>query len=212
MFDDVTIRVADRYASVAFYSTVLATLGIQRTGADAEFTRWGGFSVAAAGEGRPPTRGLHLGFVAPSREHVDAFWRAGVGAGHRDDGSPGPRPQYRPEYYGAFLLDPDGNSAEAVHHDVLREGGPIDHVWIRVADVPAATRCYEAIAPDAGFTVGSADAERAWFRGPTTGSFSLVAGEPTENVDIVFGTGGDVSLHVFHRSDSTVEVVHHERK
>ena len=59
------------------------------------------------------TRRLHIGFAAPSREHVDAFWRAGTEAGYQDDGAPGPRPQYHADYYGAFLLDPDGNSAEA---------------------------------------------------------------------------------------------------
>ena len=54
--------------------------------------------------------------MTPSRAHVDEFWRAGTEAGYRDDGAPGPRPQYSPDYYGGFLLDPDGNSAEAVHH------------------------------------------------------------------------------------------------
>ena len=60
------------------------------------------------------TRGLHVGFRAPSREAVDAFWQAGIDAGYRDDGAPGPRTAYGPDYYGGFLLDPDGNSAEAV--------------------------------------------------------------------------------------------------
>ena len=63
-----------------------------------------------------PTRGLHIGFSAPTREHVDAFWQAGVDAGYRDDGAPGPRPEYGPTTTARFLLDPDGNSAEAVHH------------------------------------------------------------------------------------------------
>ena len=58
---------------------------------------------------------------APTREHVHAFWQAGVDAGYRDDGEPGPRPQYRPDYYagyyGAFVLDPDGNNIELVFHD-----------------------------------------------------------------------------------------------
>src|SRR5215210_8344131 len=57
-----------------------------------------------------------IGFVAPSRPEVDEFWRVGTAAGHPDDGAPGARPQYRPDCYGAFLLDPDGNSVEAVHH------------------------------------------------------------------------------------------------
>ena len=61
------------------------------------------------------TRGLHIGFRARDRAQVDAFWQAGIDAGHADDGAPGPRTQYGPDYYGASLLDPDGNSVEAVH-------------------------------------------------------------------------------------------------
>jgi hypothetical protein len=97
------------------------------------------------------TRRLHIGFGASSREHVEAFWRAGTDAGHRDDGAPGPRPEYRDDYYGSFLLDPDGNSVEAVHHGDIRPPGHIDHLWIRVADVAAARRFYELIAPYAGY-------------------------------------------------------------
>src|SRR3954470_6227352 len=101
MFDHVTIRVADRAASQRFYETVLATLGIELTYSDASFAEWDEFSIKD-GE---PTRRLQLGFAAPSRAHVDAFWRAGVDAGYTDDGAPGLRPQYRDDYYGAFLLD-----------------------------------------------------------------------------------------------------------
>lgn len=64
---------------------------------------------------------------------MDAFWRAGIDAGYRDDGAPGPRPVYGPDYYGGFLLDPDGNSAEAVHTE--REDrvpdGCVDQVYPR---------------------------------------------------------------------------------
>jgi hypothetical protein len=73
--------------------------------------------LARAGKRRKVvTRRLHIAFVAPSRAGVDEFWRAGTSAGYRDDGRPGARPQYSAGYYGAFLLDPDGNSTEAVHH------------------------------------------------------------------------------------------------
>ena len=81
---------------------------------------------------------------------VDEFWRAGIEAGYPDDGAPGWRPQYREDYYGSFLLDPDGNSVEAVHHGAMRGHG-IDHLWIRVADVAAAKSFYEVVAPFAGF-------------------------------------------------------------
>ena len=68
-------------------------------------------------DGEPVTRRLHVAFYAPTHALVDAFHRAGVEAGYTNDGEPGPRPQYSPEYYGAFLLDPDGNSIEAVYTD-----------------------------------------------------------------------------------------------
>ena len=130
------------------------------------------------------TRRLHIAFVAPSREHVDEFWRVGIAAGYRDDGEPGPRPQYRDDYYGSFLLDPDGNSAEAVHHGAMRGSG-VDHLWIRVADVAAAKRFYETIAPYAGIRLKYDAPERAQFVGESA-SFSVVAGEPTENVHMAF--------------------------
>ena len=60
-----------------------------------------------ASDERPVTTGLHIGFVAPSRAHVDAFWHAGRAGGLRDAGAPGERPDYKPDYDGAFLLDPD---------------------------------------------------------------------------------------------------------
>jgi len=128
VFDHVTIRVSDRAASQGFYDTVLLPLGIETTYSDGRFAEWDDFSLAAADEDNPMTRGLHIGFGAPSREHVERFWRAGIDAGHRDDGAPGPRPEYGEDYFGAFLLDPDANSAEAVHHDGVRAPGHIDHL------------------------------------------------------------------------------------
>ena len=77
-----TIRASDRAASERFYETVLATLGIEKTNANAEFAEWDDFSVAAASADRPATRRLHIGFAAPSRTHVDEFWRTGTAAGY----------------------------------------------------------------------------------------------------------------------------------
>jgi hypothetical protein len=88
---------------------------------------WDDFSLAGAEDANPVTRGLHIGFGAPSRADVDRFWQAGTEAGFRDDGSPGPRSEYREDYYGAFLLDPDGNGAETVHHGAIRGPEHIDH-------------------------------------------------------------------------------------
>src|ERR1700755_1208110 len=88
----------------------------------------------------------------------DAFWRAGADAGYCSDGEPGPRPQYTPEYYGAFLLDPDGNSVEAVHRPGRTETGPqIDHVWRGVADLGASRRFYETIASVLDLRIGEGD-------------------------------------------------------
>jgi catechol 2,3-dioxygenase-like lactoylglutathione lyase family enzyme len=200
VFDHVTIRASDRDASVRFYETVLRTLGTEPTHVDDDFPEWDDFSIAAADGDHPPTRGLHLGFVAPSREHVDAFWRAGTEAGYRDDGEPGPRPQYRDDYYGSFLLDPDGNSAEAVHHGAMRKDGVIDHLWIRVPDVDAAKRFYEAIAPHARLRLRHETPEFVHIAG-TTGSFSLVAGDAvTEHVHMAFPADDDATVNAFHRT------------
>ncbi len=199
MFDHVTIRVSDRSASEDFYNKVLATLGIDETYRTRWFSEWQDFSLTGAYEERPVTRRLHVGFVAPTREQVDQFWRAGTAAGYTDDGEPGVRREYGDDYYGAFLLDPDGNSAEAVHHGTLRSGGIIDHVWIRVADVAPAKRFYETIAPHAGLRIDRDTPERVQFVG-TSGSFSLVSGSPTENLHIAFPADDDVTVQRFHEA------------
>lgn len=200
MFDHVTIRVAGREASERFYVTVLAALGSEQTYTGEHFAEWGDFSLAAATAESPVTTGLHIGFRAASREDVDAFWRAGVEAGYRDDGAPGPRPQYRDDYYGAFLIDPDGRSAEAVHHGAMRGRGTIDHLWIRVPDLGAATRFYETIGPYAGIHVGSRLAGRTLLTGgPGTGSFSVVDdGEPARNVHLLFPAAENAVVDAFH--------------
>jgi catechol 2,3-dioxygenase-like lactoylglutathione lyase family enzyme len=199
MFDHVTIRVADRTASELFYNTVLRLLGIDESYRTGTFSEWQDFSLTAADEANPPTRRLHVAFAAPSRSQVDGFWEAGTAAGYDDDGPPGPRPAYRQDYYGAFLLDPDGNSAEAVHHGALRRGGIIDHLWIRVADIPAAKTFYETIAPPAGLRLSDDTADRVEFAG-TSGSFSLVAGTPTEHLHIAFPTDDDAEVRRFHQA------------
>jgi catechol 2,3-dioxygenase-like lactoylglutathione lyase family enzyme len=177
VFLRVTIRVADLGASERLYDTVLPTLGLDREGSE--------FSLEAQDGAHPVTRGLHIGFRAPSRAEVDEFWRAGTAAGYPDDGAPGPRPQYTPDYYGSFLLDPDGNSIEAVHHSAMRGEGAIDHLWIRVADVDASKRFYADIAAHAGFRLVDEAPARARFAGEG-GSFTLLAGRPTENVHMAF--------------------------
>jgi catechol 2,3-dioxygenase-like lactoylglutathione lyase family enzyme len=198
MFDHVTIRVSDRVASERFYDTVLRTLGVDQSYRTRTFSEWQDFILTGADSENPVTRGLHIGFVAPDRARVDHFWHAGVDAGYRDDGRPGPRPEYGEDYYGGFLLDPDGNSAEACHHDNLRrDGGIVDHLWIRVAHLGVAAAFYETIAPHAGLRRGSDTPDRVQFRG-ASGSFSLVPGPPTEHLHMAFGTEDDGDVIRFH--------------
>ena len=114
--DHVTLRVSDFAASRRFYSTVLAPLGSELGWDDDDrLAEWGDFSIAH--DGKPVARNVHVAFAAASRAQVEAFHRAGVDAGFRDNGAPGERPAYHAGYYGAFLLDPDGNNVEAVFHD-----------------------------------------------------------------------------------------------
>jgi catechol 2,3-dioxygenase-like lactoylglutathione lyase family enzyme len=199
VFDHVTIRVSDLEASRRFYDIVFDAVefpGPPTTGG--HFVEWNDFSISQASPERPVTRRLHVGFVAPTRAHVDTFWSELTKAGYRDDGAPGLRPQYRLDYYGAFVLDPDGNSAEAVHHGlVASRSGTIDHLWLRVADVAAAKDFYETIAPVAGFELGYESDERVSF-GRREGGFSLVRGEPTENVHIAFAAADREAVDAFH--------------
>src|SRR5262245_23639444 len=136
MFDHVDIRVSDRDAAEAFYATVLPTLGVTSSRSDEELAEWtNGFAIVTADDRAAVTRRVHIGFAAESRAEVETFWQVGREAGYRDDGPPGERPQYTADYFGGFLLDPDGNSVEAVHYGRVRPRGEIDHLWIRVADV-----------------------------------------------------------------------------
>jgi len=195
MFDHVTIRVSDLAASAAFYSTVLA-----REPVGEEYREWDDFSIAPAEEDRPLTRHLHVAFAAPSRDEVDAFWRRGVEAGYDSDGEPGLRPQYHPDYYGSFLLDPDGNSAEACCG--FRKGGDssIDHVWVGVQDLGESLRFWQVVAPVLGLGVSEPREERFHVFGSGR-SFALVADgrPPTEHVHLAFPVADDETVAEFHR-------------
>jgi catechol 2,3-dioxygenase-like lactoylglutathione lyase family enzyme len=202
MLDHVTIRVSDREASRRFYDVVLGTLGFEPVEPGAVYYEWGDFSVGRTDEAHPVTRNLHVGFAASSRDAVDAFWRRGVEAGYRSDGEPGLRPQYNPEYYGGFLLDPDGNSVEAVHRSPRTESGPpIDHLWLGVSDLEASRRFWETVAPVLGVQV-----ERARFEGMVAVAgnrrhLMLVADgrPPTEHVHVAFPVPDDEKVAEFHR-------------
>jgi catechol 2,3-dioxygenase-like lactoylglutathione lyase family enzyme len=203
VFDHIGIHTSDRAASERFYRTVLDAIGIAQTHSGDWYDEWDVFAIDQATDDRPVTRRLHIAFAVPTREAVHAFWDTGTAAGYRDDGAPGPRPQYGPDYYGGFLLDPDGNSVEAVTHEQPRRS-IVDHLWLRVADVAAAKRFYETIAPHAGLRLGDDDPDRAQFlvgEDGLGGSFSLVSGDAvTENVHIAFGASDDAPVRAFHEA------------
>jgi catechol 2,3-dioxygenase-like lactoylglutathione lyase family enzyme len=196
VFDHVTIRASDGEASKRFYATLLEPLGVTRHDGDG-WTAWGDHELFVF-ENPTHTRRLHVGFTAPSQEHVDEFWRVGTAAGYESDGEPGPRPQYTPTYYGAFLLDPDGNSAEAVHHSDASGRGLVDHLWLRVADVQTSTQFYEAVAAAMGFNVRKHTADRTQI-GSATGSLSVVSGTPSVNVHFAFPADDNPKVDEFHR-------------
>ncbi len=200
VFDRVTVTVADRDAAERFYETVLGAAGIEATRSSERVAEWDDFSLVSAGPQRPATRRLHVGFAAATRDHVNAFWRAGRAAGHPDAGAPGPRPQYRDDYYGAFLIDPDGNSAEAVHHQAVRREGNVDHLWIRVAELDASRRFFTAVMPHAGLRLHTDTPERVSFVCARTGggTFSLVEGAPTEGMHMALRARDDDAVRAFH--------------
>ena len=118
MLDHISLRVADFARAQAFYDAALAPLGLARVMGDGEnFTGYGEAQKPFFWIGRAAGGGaVHVAFAAPDRATVDAFYSAAVAAGGRDNGGPGLRPEYHPDYYGAFVLDPDGNNIEAVCH------------------------------------------------------------------------------------------------
>jgi catechol 2,3-dioxygenase-like lactoylglutathione lyase family enzyme len=175
LFDHVTVRVLHHHASRRFYKAVLDPLGHRISSLGGHFCEWNDFHIAQARAGRALTRRLHVAFVARSHAEVDAFWRVGTSAGYASDGEPGLRPEYEDHYYGSFLLDPDGNSVEAVYHGRDREGrNVIDHLWIRVADLEASKRFYETIVPSLGLRIAKVLPERFHVAGRDR-SFALCA-------------------------------------
>lgn len=119
MLDHVTIGVSDIERSKTFYDRALRPLGIERLHADGEtFAGYGADRKAFfwIGLRKSPQTGVHIAFATRDRDTVDAFYAAAIAAGGKDNGPPGPRPHYHRNYYGAFVLDPDGHNIEAVCH------------------------------------------------------------------------------------------------
>lgn len=125
MLDHVGLAVHDVARSRAFYEQALAPLGYRVLGAiPPEETASGGAAVLfgvdepdfVIADNERPGEGNHVAFRAESRAQVDAFHAAALAAGGQDNGGPGLRPQYGPNYYAGFVLDPDGFNVEAVCH------------------------------------------------------------------------------------------------
>ena len=121
MIDHVGFAVRDYGRSKAFYEKALAPLGMtlitEPAGEAAGFGTGGMASFWLEARGKPVRGRLHIALAASSREQVDAFHAAAVRAGGIDNGAPGVRAIYHPDYYGAYVLDPDGNNIEAVCHE-----------------------------------------------------------------------------------------------
>ena len=123
MIDHISVAVRDLDRAARFYEAVLAPLGLTRLvtrpatigfgKAYSEFWINLRATMSAVDEGS----GVHIALRAKSTGEVDAFHAAALAAGGKDNGGPGLRPHYHPNYYGAFVFDPDGNNVEAVCHD-----------------------------------------------------------------------------------------------
>jgi catechol 2,3-dioxygenase-like lactoylglutathione lyase family enzyme len=124
MIDHTGLSVSDADKAIAFYDAAFKPLGASlMMTVPPEYT--GGVKVVGYGRDRPTfwlhagekqTPPVHMAFTASSRAEVDAFHAAAIAAGGADNGPPGLRPHYHPNYYGAFVRDPDGNNIEAVCH------------------------------------------------------------------------------------------------
>jgi catechol 2,3-dioxygenase-like lactoylglutathione lyase family enzyme len=127
MLDHIGFTTTDVARSRAFYEAALLPLGIacvmevtpDRTGDGTAHVGFGagGKPFFWIGTGPRHTPGIHVAFAAADRAAVDAFYRSALVAGGKDNGAPGLRPHYHPNYYAAFVLDPDGHNIEAVCHN-----------------------------------------------------------------------------------------------
>jgi catechol 2,3-dioxygenase-like lactoylglutathione lyase family enzyme len=125
MIDHTGFNMSNPSKSRAFYDKALAPLGYAMLVEIPKEHTAGkvvlGYGIAPKpdfwlAEGTPNHPHIHIAFRAESRAQVDAFYKAAIAAGGKDNGAPGPRPHYHKDYYGAFVLDPDGHNVEAVHH------------------------------------------------------------------------------------------------
>ncbi len=123
MLDHVGLHVEDFADSMSFYEKSLAPLGIKPLHGEAgSYFGFGDtrpfFWISTSSERQPHATAVHIAFAAKNKEEVNAFHAAALAAGGKDNGAPGYRVEYHAGYYGAFVLDVDGNNVEAVYHDM----------------------------------------------------------------------------------------------
>lgn len=121
MFDHIGINVTDYVKSKAFYTQALASLGVTMLyevapGVACGFGKDSPHFWVSAGDAEHPVTTAHIAFSAATRDDVQKFYDAAIAAGGKDNGAPGLRPEYHEHYYGAFVIDLDGNNVEAVCH------------------------------------------------------------------------------------------------
>ena len=133
MLDHVGFAVSDIVRSRAFYEQALGSIGItmiMEISPEQNVDGGGGTALGFGAEGNPffwigdnqrVGEGTHIAFTVETRDQVDAFHEAALAAGGRDHGAPGLRPRYHPNYYAAFVLDPDGLNIEAVCHKSIED-------------------------------------------------------------------------------------------
>ncbi len=124
MFDHITITAKNYTKSKKFYEAALLAIGMRSLFViENEVTGFGvdrpRFWVGATDDAHPVSTHVHIAFACETRDLVDSFYAAAIAAGATDNGAPGLRPEYHENYYGAFVLDPDGHNIEAVCHTVV---------------------------------------------------------------------------------------------
>ena len=201
MFDHVGIAFSDLAASERFYRTVLSVLGAEPSHADAEIVEWEDWDIMPTDREHPVTRGLHVGFRAPSRAAVQAFWQAVDTGYHRRTraadavrtttttaGSCSTRTATAPRPCTATVRAPCPTAASTT-------------CGSRVADLAASKRFYTTIAPHAGIRLGDDEPGRVQFTGEDC-SFSLIDDERplTQHVHIAFPAATNETVDAFHRA------------
>ena len=199
MIDHVGISLPSLAEGSRFYGRALELLGYPGEPAEGGgFVEWDDFAIGeatagSAGDAAAPHRLLRA-LTGSRRRLVAGAHRRGP----RERRRPGPRPAYGPEYYGAFVLDPAGNSVEAVNNGPRRQPGVIDHLWLRTRSLEDATRFYEAVCPAVDHTVERYDG-RTQIRG-SGATFSIVEGPPTENLHLAFAAPDRETVAAFHQA------------